>query len=161
MFHSSDGDDMGSYVVLCLDDMRVALPLQYIERTERPVHVTSLPAAPEIVLGVVNVRGRVIPVINMRQRFRLPHREIGLTDRLVIAHAGQRPVALVADAVSDIVERDDTDLAVADSIFPGLEFIDGIARFDDGLILIHDLGRFLSLEEEHALSQAMSLAGGS
>lgn len=150
---------MGSYVILCLDDMRVALPLQCIERTERAVHVTCLPAAPEIVLGVVNVRGRIIPVINMRQRFHLPHREIGLTDRLVIAHTGQRPVALMADAVSGIVEYDGADLAVADSVFPGLEFIEGIARFDDGLILIHDLGRFLSLEEEQVLSQAMNMAG--
>lgn len=157
MFHSSDGD-MGSYAVLCLDDMRVALPLPCVERVVRAVYLTLLPDAPEIVLGVVNVQGRVIPAVNMRRRFRLPDREIALTDQLVIAHTGQRSVALMADAVSGIFEYAESDISGAETILPGLEYIDGIVKLSDGLILIHNLDRFLSLDEAESLDRAIAMS---
>ena len=68
------------------------------------VHITPLPNAPDIVLGVVNMQGRVIPVMNIRQRFNLPKREIALTDQLIFAHTERRPVALVADTVTEVAE---------------------------------------------------------
>ncbi len=151
---------MGSYIVLCLEDMRVALALPCIERTARAVQVIRLPAAPEIVLGVVNVEGRVIPVFNMRRRFHLPDRETALTDQLVIAHTRQRTVALMADTVSGIFEYAEPDIAGAETILPGLEYIDGVVKLSDGLILIHNLDRFLSLEEVESLDRAMAMSEG-
>ncbi|MBE0546710.1 MAG: chemotaxis protein CheW [Rubrivivax sp.] len=151
---------MAKYAVLCFDDLRVALPLSFVERVVRAVYLTPLPVAPEIVLGVVNVEGRVIPAFNMRRRFRLPEREITLTDQLVIAHTGQREVALVVDAVSGVFEYADPDIAGAETILPGLEYIDGVVKHSDGLILIHKLDRFLSLEETESLDRAMSLNAG-
>jgi purine-binding chemotaxis protein CheW len=151
---------MTKYAVLGFDDMRVALPLSYVERVVRAVYLTPLPAAPDIVLGVVNVEGRIIPAVNMRKRFRLPDRKIMLTDQLVIAHASRGAVALVADAVSGVFEYADLDIVGADTILPGLEFIDGVVKLSDGLILIHNLDRFLSLEEARSLDRAMSLSAG-
>ncbi|MBZ0096086.1 MAG: chemotaxis protein CheW [Sulfuricella sp.] len=149
---------MGSYAVLCLDDMRAALPLPCVERVVRAVYLTLLPDAPEIVLGVVNVQGRIIPAVNMRRRFRLPDREITLTDQLVIAHTSQRTVALMADAVSGIFEYAEPDIVGAETIIPGLEYIDGVVKLSDGLILIHNLDRFLSLEEAESLDRAMAMS---
>ena len=151
---------MEEYVVLCLDELRIALPLSVVERVIRAVYLTPLPGAPDIVLGAVNVQGRVIPVVNMRRRFRLEDRQIALTDRLVIAHTTQRPVALVADAVSGVLEYPEPALVDAENILPGLEYVDGVAKLEDGLILIHNLNRFLSLDEESALEHAMASAGG-
>lgn len=159
MVHSSD-DDMEEYVVICLDELRVALRLSVVERVIRVVYVSPLPEAPEIVAGVINVQGRVIPVIDMRQRFRLENRRMVLTDRIVIAHTDRRPVALVADAVRGVFEYSEPDIIDADDILPGLEYVDGVAKLEEGLILIHDLNRFLSLDEESALECAMTPAGG-
>ena len=152
------GDCMAEYAVLCFDELRVALPLPCVERVVRAAYLTALPDAPEIVLGVVNVQGRVIPAVNMRRRFRLPDREIALADQLVIAHTGQRSVALVADAVSGIFEYAEPDIVGAESILPGLEYVDGVVKLGDGLILIHNLGRFLSLEEGESLDRAMAMS---
>lgn len=149
---------MKSYVVLHLGDMRVALPLQCVERVVRAAQLTALPAAPEIVLGVLNVAGQVIPAVNMRRRFRLPEHEISLTDQFIIAHAGIRTVALVADAVSGVFEHAGPDVVDAETILPGLEYIEGIMKLDDGLILIHNLDRFLSLEEASSLDRAMAMS---
>lgn len=86
-------------IIFTLDDQRYALPLPAVDRVVRMVAIIPLPNAPDIVLGVVNFQGRVIPVIDVRRRFRLPEREIALTDQLLVAHTARRPVALVADAV--------------------------------------------------------------
>lgn len=150
---------MEEYVVLCLDELRIGLPLAIVERVIHAVYITPLPSAPDIVLGVVNIQGRVIPVVNIRRRFRLEDRQIALTDRLVIAHTAHRPVALVADAVSAVLEYPEPALVDAENILPGLEYVDGVAKLEDGLILIHNLNRFLSLDEESALEHAMASAG--
>lgn len=154
MGHSSI-DGMAKYAVLCLDDLRVALPLSFVERVVRAVFLTPLPDAPEIVLGVVNVGGEIIPAVNMRRRFRQPDRAIALSDHFVIAHTRHRAVALVVDAVSGIFEYADPDMVGADTILPGLEYIDGVVRLADGLMLVHNLDHFLSLEEAASLDHAM------
>lgn len=148
---------MADYTVFRLDDLRIALPLDRVERAVRAVYPTPLPDAPEIVPGVINVRGCVIPVVDMRRRFRLPVREIGLSDQIVIAHTGRRHVALVVDAVSGVFEYGIPDIAEAGSILAGLECIDGVVKLGDGLILIHNLDKLLSLDEEAALDRALAL----
>ncbi len=142
-------------LVLTLGGERYGLLLSAVDSVVRAVDITPLPQAPDIVLGVVNVRGRVIPVINMRRRFRLPERETVLTDQMVIAHTVRRPVALMADAVSDVLEYPEQDIVEAQSILDYAGYIQGVVKLSDGLILIHNLDTFLSLEEETSLEQAM------
>jgi purine-binding chemotaxis protein CheW len=142
-------------IVFSLDRHRYALPLQVVDRVVHMVAVTPLPRAPDIVLGVVNLQGRIIPVINMRRRFSLPEKEIALTDQLVIAHTSRRPVALVADAVQDVIASSAQSLIETENILPGVEYVEGVVKLADGLILIHDLDTFLSLEEESFLNQAL------
>lgn len=142
-------------IVFVLDRQRYALPLHAVDRVVRMVAITPLPKAPDIVLGVVNFQGRVIPVINMRRRFNLPEKDIALTDQLVVAHTSRRPVALVADAVHDVITGSAQSLIETENILPGVEYVEGVVKLGDGMILIHDLDKFLSLEEESSLNQAL------
>ena len=148
----------GRVAVFTLGDQRYALPLSAVERVVRVVEVTPLPQAPDIVLGVVNVQGRIIPVVNPRRRFRLPERDIALTDQLVIAHTTRRPVALVVDAVTGVLEYSGREAVGARDIVPGTEYVEGVVKLADGLVLIHDLDRFLSLDEATALDRAIESA---
>ncbi len=147
--------DTDFLIVFILDDQRYALPLSAVNRVVRMVAITPLPQAPDIILGVVNFQGQVIPVVNMRRRFGLPEREIILTDQLVVAHTARRPVALVADAVMDVISSSAQNLIATENIVPGVEYVAGVVKLTDGLILIHDLDRFLSLEEESSLDHAL------
>lgn len=142
-------------VVFTLDDRRYALRLSAVERTFRMVEISPLPKAPEIVLGVINVEGRIVPVIDIRRRFRLPERDATLNDRLIAARTTERTVALAVDAVGGVIERSEQEVIGAEKILPGMEYVEGIVKLDDGLILIHDIDRFLSLEEEKKLDEAM------
>jgi len=138
-----------------LDDGKFALFLSAVIRIIRVVEITSLPKAPEIVLGVINMHGQVIPVFNIRKRFHLPQREMRLVDQLIVASTSKRTVALLVDSVSDVIEIPEEKIIAGENILPGLEYVDGVVKTEDGMILIHDLEQFLSLEEEKALHEAM------
>lgn len=142
-------------VVFRLEEQKYALGLEAVERVFPAVEWTPLPKAPEIVLGVVNVQGRIVPVFNLRRRFRLPEREVQVEDRMILASARKRSVALLVDEVSGVIERPEREVIEGEKILPGLEYVQGVAKLDDGLVLIHDLDRFLSLEEQEALEAGL------
>lgn len=146
---------MHQLVTFSLDGQCYALYLYAVERIVRAVEVTRLPKAPPIVDGVINVRGRIIPVVNIRRRFGLPMQDINLTDRLIIARTARRGVALWVDSVNGVVECPGEAVIEAGQVLPGMEYVEGVVKLADGMILIHDLDRFLSLDEENALDQAM------
>jgi purine-binding chemotaxis protein CheW len=138
-----------------LDDQKYALVLSAVIRIIHVVEITSLPKAPEIVLGVINMQGRIIPVFDIRKRFRLPLREMQLDDQLIIASTSKHAVALLVDSVNDVIEIPEEKIITGEKILPGLEYVEGVVKTEDGMILIHDLEQFLSLPEEKALSEAM------
>jgi purine-binding chemotaxis protein CheW len=142
-------------VIFTLDDQRYALPLPAVDRVVRMVAITPLPNAPDIILGVVNFKGRVIPVVNVRRRFCLLERKIAISDQLVVAHTTRRPVALVVDAVLDVIACAEQTFITPENILPKVEYVEGVVKLIDGLIFIHDLNKFLSLEEESALDQVL------
>lgn len=147
-------------VVFLLDGHRYGLVLAAVQRVVRAVAVTPLPKAPPIVLGVIDVAGHVVPVLNLRRRLRLPERPVAPEDQFAIARTAQRTVALVVDAAEGVVETPARAVTGAGDIAPGLEFLRGVVRLPDGLVLIHDLDRFLSLEETRALDAALQGGNG-
>ncbi|MDD1717394.1 MAG: chemotaxis protein CheW [Methanoregulaceae archaeon] len=132
-----------------------AVSLAAVERIVHVVEIAPLPQAPEIVLGVINFSGRIIPVVDMRKRFRLPAKEVGIYDLLIIARTSKREIAFIADGVAGVLECPEADITAAEEIVPGLEYLAGVLKLKDGLIFIHDLERFLSLDEERSLDEAM------
>ena len=151
-------DGSNQLVVFTLDNQRYALHLSAVERVVSAAAITPLPKAPDIILGVINVYGRIVPVADIRRRFGLPAREMSLRDQFVIAHTVRRPVILVVDRVEGIVAYSPADVIRADLILSTMRHIDGVLKLKDGMALIHDLDRFLSLEEERSLDEAMGHA---
>ena len=143
-------------VVFTLDEQHYALHLASVERVARRVELTPLPKAPEIVLGVINVQGRIIPVVNLRKRFGLAERELHLSEHIILAHTLKRAVALVVDAVKGVMECSEQEVIAAEEILPGLDYLESVTKLEGGLILIHDLGTFLSFEEEKELDAALN-----
>lgn len=147
--------DRMNMVVFLVERQRYGLPLGMVERIIRAVEVTSLPTSPEMVLGAIDVEGRVLPVLNLRRRLGLPERTIHPAQQFVLAKTARRAVALVIDEVLDVVEAPATGIVEPHQVAPGLEHLCGVAQLADGLVLIYDLERFLSLEEERALDRAL------
>lgn len=141
-------------VAFSLHGQRYALPLSAVERVIRAVEITPLPKAPDIVSGVINIQGRVVPVVNFRKRFRLPERDVGPSDQIIVARTAARTVAFAVDATHGVVECPAERLVAPAAIVPGMEYVAGVAKLDDGLLLIHDLEKFLSLDEGRTLDEA-------
>ena len=143
------------HVTFTLDEGHYALELDAVERITPMVEITSLPEVPDIVLGIINYQGKIIPVINIRRRFHLPEKDIEPNSRLIIAHTLKRTVALVVDAVLGVIETPEDRVVKADTVLPGMDYVQGVVKMEDGMILIHDLNEFLSLEEEQTLDTAI------
>jgi len=141
-----------------LGERQYALPLAAVRRVERMVEVTPLPSAPEVVLGVIDVRGSIVPVMSMRKRFGMTEPETSPSDQLIVADAGGRSVALVVNSVAGVVERTAEEITAAERIVDGTQYVEGISRLEGGILLIHDLDRFLSQKEEKQLDGLMAQA---
>lgn len=138
-----------------VDDQRYAVRLPAVMRVLAMLHVDPLPGSPDVVSGIINVAGSVFPVMNLRRRLRLPERDSRLSDVLILARAGELAVALPADGVVGVMAPAHPPQPVAE-IVPGVAYVAGIVKLDDGLLLIHDLDAFLSLREGEAVRRALN-----
>ena len=147
-------------MVFTLDEQQYAIRLDAVERIVRAAAITPLPKAPDIILGILDLQGEVVPVIDVRKRFRLPESEIRPADQFIIANARSLKVALLVDAAQGVLEEAEAGHVAPDGFMPGMEYVAGVARTEGGLVLIHDLDKFLSLEEEKLLLEAMEHGEG-
>lgn len=124
-----------------------AIDILRIKEIIRPIKVTTVPNSPPFIEGVINLRGAVIPVIDLRKRFAISTIEDGRTTRIVICAAFRRFFALVVDEVVEVHSYMREELQPAPKFFQGQEtdiFL-GVTHRADDLLMILDLERFLSL----------------
>lgn len=143
------------FFLFAIEGFRYALGLEAVERVVRAVAVTPLSDGPDVVHGVINFQGRVVPVLNLRRRLGFPDREIRPEDVLVIARCASRTIAFFADSVEGVVDEPEGAVTEGGDVVPGLEHVRGVMRLDEGLVLVHDLERVLSLEDRERVSAAL------
>ena len=135
-----------------------ALPILDVREIIRMTDITPVPQAPNFVEGVINLRGQIIPVVDLRKRFGLSAAELTDDTRVIVVELGNEVViGLIVDAVRE-VERLPSDTIVpppalvAGSI--GAEYIKGISNHDDKMIIHIDLRKVFSAEELNALEDS-------
>jgi purine-binding chemotaxis protein CheW len=146
-------EDTSSLLVFAVAEMRHALFLPGVEKVELAAEVTPLPEAPRVVIGVINWRGQILPVLSMRRRLHLAERSVMTADRIIIVHSSRRRIALLVDEVMGVQAAERSDFTDADAISEGIGCVAGATRTEDGIVLIHDLELFLSEEDEKALER--------
>lgn len=139
-----------------LNKQHFGIAVSDVERVLEAVDITPLPGAPDGVLGIVNVHGSLLPVYDIRARLKLPHKQLAVRDQFVICRAGSRKVALLADSVQGVVKYPAETMVTGNSIISGLEHIQGAVKLRDDVIFVQDLSRFLSLEEDKQLQNALN-----
>ena len=142
-------------LVFQLADQRFGLPAEDVAELLPAVAITPLPRAPDIVEGIINVRGLVVPVLDIRARFGLPARAPSYRDHYVVARARERTVAIRADRAIDLVPVAQDAISNAAEALPASPYVRGVARLKDGMVLLHDLHAFLSQAEEASMDLAL------
>jgi purine-binding chemotaxis protein CheW len=142
-------------VAFRLSGERYAIELQAVERVVRAVALTPLPGAPRAIRGVFSLQGRIVPVGDLRLRLGLPEREVAIEDQIVLACSPSRVLGVLTEGATEVLSCPADFIERSEHVLQGAEAIAGIGRLPSGLILIHDLARFLSSAEERALDEAL------
>ena len=149
------GHDSLHLAVFRVDGQAYGLEVQAVERVLPAVAISEIPGAPEVIRGVVNVRGRVFPVVDLRVRFGRPRRALRMSDHFLLVQTLRRLMGLLADEVQGVISISREALTPTDPAIAGAGHIKGILPLPDGLLLLQDLDAVLSLDEERQLLEAL------
>ena len=153
-------DDSREVLVFILGGEEYAVDILKVQEIRGYEKVTPIPAAPAYLKGVVNLRGIIVPVIDMRIKFGLPEPRYDSFTVVIILRVGGRIIGIVVDGVSDVVRLAPGDVKAA----PGLGsivdsgFLAGLATQGDRMILLLEIERFLSSGELNLVKQAAESA---
>ncbi|MDB4949251.1 MAG: putative chemotaxis protein CheW [Gemmatimonadetes bacterium] len=128
----------------------------------RHTEVTAVPKAPPFVEGVLDVRGALVPVVDLRKRFEVADTSLGDETRIVLVEFQGERLGLIVDSVTEVLRVPETAILPAPKYVKGLaaEFIRGIVRLEGRLIVLVDMDRILSSDERIALLEADMASGG-
>lgn len=123
--------------------------------------VTAMPRAPDFMEGIINIRGDVIPVIDMRKRLGMATGEITKNSRIIILSVGLKDVGIIVDSVSKVLRVSDSDIKPAPSVGKGIEseYLTGVIRNikdDEDITMILDMDRVLTSTEKVRLDEILS-----
>jgi purine-binding chemotaxis protein CheW len=158
MDREKPADDL-ALLVFELAGVRYALELSAVREVVSAVMIAPLPDAPPVIEGIVDVRGDIVPVYDLRLRFGLPARRLSPDERLVIAWTNTRLISFRCERTDWVEHVSRTlvdDPATARSAG---RHIAGVVRLPDGLVLMQNLDAFLEASESGQLDEAMSAQG--
>lgn len=132
-----------------------AVPILQIQEINRLVEITRVPKSPDFVEGVINLRGKVIPIIDLRKRFSLPQAELGRYTRIVVVNMDSRMIGLIVDSVSEVLRLSQDAIEPPPPVVAGIEseYIRGLGKLEGRLLILLDLNKILSRDESKALSE--------
>lgn len=132
-----------------------ALDILRIREVIRPQKLTPVPRAPDFIEGVINLRGAVIPIVDMRKRFGVAQRAADRKTRVIICALAGKVIGLVVDEVAEVRRYVRQDIQPAPQFLrgKGAEFFLGVCRRDEDLVMLIDLERILSSGEQIDLKQ--------
>ncbi|MBO8129214.1 MAG: chemotaxis protein CheW [Peptococcaceae bacterium] len=121
--------------------------------------ITRVPKAPEFVEGIINLRGRIVPIIDLRKRFHLPEGEQTKSSRIIIVQVGEMTVGMIVDAVHEVLSVSMDSMKPPPPVVGGVdaEFLRGIVLRDDRLIIMLNLDKVLQKDEQEQLRETQDI----
>jgi len=140
-------------VVFELENEAYGVDIAVVEGIIKMQEITRLPRAPHFMEGITNLRGAVVPVIDLRKRFGLPPQEPTRDTRIVIANMNGAQVGLIVDAVSQVIRvpQDAIEPPPQLTMTVNSAFIKSVAKLEKRLVILLDLDKVLSAEEKELL----------
>jgi purine-binding chemotaxis protein CheW len=153
---SSRGDVILQLVTFTLGSEEYAVDILKVQEINRMREITRVPNSPSYVEGVINLRGKVIPVVNLREKFGLQGKENDEQSRIMIMDIQGITMGLVVDAVSEVLRVPSSIVEPTPPMASNIstEFIKGIAKLEDRLIILLDMDRLLGKSEETLMIEA-------
>ena len=148
--------DLLQLVTFRIGEEEFGVDILRVQEIIRIMEITRVPKAPDFVEGVINLRGKVIPIIDLRKRFGLEVKEHDKHTRIIVIEMNNMIVGFVVDAVSEVLRIPaDTVEPPPPAVMGGIdsEYISGVGKLEDRLLILLDLDKLLSQEEQAELGQ--------
>ncbi|GAB4387937.1 MAG: chemotaxis protein CheW [Thermodesulfovibrionales bacterium] len=151
-------DEVLQLVTFNLGNEEYAVDILKVQEINRMSDIAKVPNAPPYLEGVINLRGRVIPVVNLRKRFGLGEKESDERSRIMIMDLQGTTMGLVVDSVSEVLRIPSGTVEPTPPIASdvGTEFIRGIAKLEDRLIILIDMDSLIDRPEAAAMAESLS-----
>lgn len=152
---TSHGEDpVIQWVTFRLEDETYGVNVMQVQEVLRHTEIAPVPGAPEYVLGIINLRGSVVTVIDTRSRFGLPTSEVTDNSRIVIIEVDKQVLGILVDAVSEVVYLNQSEIESAPNVGTdeSAKFIQGVCHKDDRLLILVELGKLLNEDELSEIS---------
>jgi purine-binding chemotaxis protein CheW len=136
-------------IVFQLEEEEYAVSVQQVGSIERIQPITRVPQTEAFVKGVINLRGVITPVIDIRIRFGLEEKEYTESSRIIIVYLDDMEVGLIVDSANDVIDIPENAINPAPEIIGSIDtdYIEGVAKMDDRLLILLDLQKVLTPEE--------------
>ena len=144
-----DEDPLVQWVTFRLDNETYGVNVMQVQEVLRMTEIAPVPGAPDYVLGIINLRGNVVTVIDTRKRFGLESREVDDATRIVITEIEQQVIGMLVDAVAEVVDVRMSEIETAPNVGDdeSSRFIQGVSSREGELLILVDLNKLLSADE--------------
>ncbi len=152
--HKSETGEILQIVSFKIGNEEFGVNILNVQEINKMTQITKVPNAPEFVEGVINLRGRVIPVINLRTRLKLEKKESDKDTRIIVVDIEKNTVGFIVDGVSEVLRIPVSITEAPPEIVAGVdsEFIKSVGKLEDRLLILIDLDKILSNKEKVSLS---------
>lgn len=135
-------------IVFQLKDEEYGIPVQQVQSIERMMHITRVPKVAKFVKGVMNLRGVVTPIIDLRNRFGIEEAAYSESTRIIIVGVGDMEVGLIVDAANDVVDIPEEAIEPPPEVVGSIEveYLNGVAKLDKRLLILLNLEKVLNTE---------------
>ena len=147
-------DELLQLVTFSIGDEEFGVNILKVQEIIRTMEIPKVPRAPEFVEGVINLRGKVIPIIDLRRRFGLAPKAHDKNTRIIVIEINNIIVGFVVDAVSEVLRIPASTVEPPPPVVAGVEsdYISGVGQLQDRLLIMLDLDKLLSSEDVEMLS---------
>ena len=134
------------------------LPISIVREIVRVPEITSVPNAPDYIEGVINLRGRIIPIVDLRKRFGDTAFEANKKNRIVVVEMESRVIGLIVHSASEVLRIPPSEIEAPHNVFQEgeLNYITGVGKLNGRLVILLDLSRILQRGELHHLEEAVA-----
>ena len=134
-------------VVFKLQDEEFGVDISQIREVIRPTEITRIPKSPEFICGIINLRGIITLIIDLRKRLGISQKEIGENTRILVAEMNDMTIGMIVDEVIEIISLQTSDIEPISSYGDEFKYLKGIGKLGERLIVLIDLNMIITEEE--------------
>jgi purine-binding chemotaxis protein CheW len=141
-----------------LDEWEYGLDIEKVREIIRMVEITPVPETPDFLAGIINFRGEIVPIVDLRRRLGLKPQEYSLSTPIIVSDIDGRTTGIIVDRVSEVLAVTTDEICQPSSEIPlSKDLIEGILRLDGRLLLLLDLKKVLTFERQKIIAKVKKL----